>query len=314
MEVLDCGLHTGDKITVQDLLYGLMLKSGNDCAIALAEYVGNSVDNFVQIMNAKAKKLGLKKTNFVTVNGLDDDNHYTTAVELAKITDYALKNNKFKEIVGCKNYIVTINGYRKNIQNTNELLGNLNGVYGVKTGFTNGANRCLVTSIKRGNMDTICVVLGADTKKDRTRDSIKVIEYIYANYEMVDIEEYIEKGFNEWNKQNQIAVIKGQKKNLELKIAEYDVKSIPVHKEEIKDIEIKIDNLSVLNAPIEEGRKIGEIKLQVKGKARVRIDIMSSKEIKKKNIDDYFKGMLMNINYYFENFWENRSRTVLQYL
>ena len=300
MEVLDYGLHAGDKITVQDLLYGLMLKSGNDCAIALAEYVGNSVDNFVEMMNIKAKKLGLKKTNFVTVNGLDDDNHYTTALELAKMTDYALKNNKFKEIVGMKSYMVTINGQGRIIENTNELLGNLSGVYGVKTGFTNGANRCLVTSIKRDNMDIICVVLGADTKKYRSKDSIRIIEYIYSNYEMVNIEGYIEKAFKEWNENNKIAVIKGQQEYLELKMAEYDEKKIPIHKQEIKDIEIKIDNLSFLNAPIEEGRKIGEIKLQVKGNIRVEVDIVSGKNIKKKNIKNYYTEMLTNMKYYFE--------------
>lgn len=302
MEDQGYGLHAGDKITIQDLLYGLMLKSGNDCAIALAEYVGNSVDNFAQMMNLKAKELGLKRTNFVTVNGLDDDEHYTTALELAKITDYALKNNKFKDIVGCKNYTVTINGYGKNIQNTNELLGSLNGVYGVKTGFTNGANRCLVTSIKRGNMDIICVILGADTKKDRTRDSIKVIEYIYSNYEIVNVEGYVEKFFEEWNERNKISVIKGKQEYLELEIGEYNVKEIPVCKEEIKDIEIKVDNLSVLNAPIEEGKKVGEIKFKVNGKTRISIDIRSSKEIRKKNIDDYFEDMITNISYYFEDF------------
>ena len=180
------GLHTGDKITVNDLLYGLMLESGNDCAIALGEYVGNTVENFIRMMNEKSKQLGLNNTHFVTVNGLDADDHYTTAVELAKLTDYALKNEKLKNIVGTKNYTVTINGYGKAIDNTNELLGYLDGVYGVKTGFTNGANRCLVTSIKRGNMDIISVVLGADTKRDRTKDSIEIIEYAYANYKIVD--------------------------------------------------------------------------------------------------------------------------------
>ena len=139
--------------------------------------MGNTVENFVDMMNKKAKQLGLNNTNFVTVNGLDAEEHYTTAVELAKLTDYALKNDRFKNIVGTKNYTVTINGYGKAIDNTNELLGYLDGVYGVKTGFTNGANRCLVTSIKRGNMDIISVVLGADTKKDRTKDSIEIIEY-----------------------------------------------------------------------------------------------------------------------------------------
>lgn len=284
-----------------------MLKSGNDCAIALAEYVGNSVDNFVEMMNAKARELGLKKTHFVTVNGLDDENHYTTALELAKMTDHALKIEMFKNIVGCKNYTVTINGYGKTIGNTNELLGSLDGVYGVKTGFTNGANRCLVTSIKRGNMDTICVVLGADTKKDRTRDSIKVIEYTYLNYEMVNIEKNIEEAFNKWREENKIRTIKGQQEYIEVGLGKYSVKEIPVYKQDVKDIEVKIDNLLILDAPIEEGRKVGEVKLKVNGKTRICVDIRTSKEIKKKDVKYYFKEMLRDMNYYFENFLFKRN-------
>lgn len=115
-------------------------------------------------MNEKASSLGLSNTHFITPHGLDSDEHYTTAYELALLTNYALKNDIFAKIVGTQNYTVTINGYPKALKNTNELLGNLNGVYGVKTGFTNGANRCLVTSCKRNGMDIICVVLGADTK------------------------------------------------------------------------------------------------------------------------------------------------------
>lgn len=153
------GLKTNDKITIKDLLYGLLLCSGNDAAVALAETAGGDISGFSEMMNNKAKKLGLKNTNFESPHGLDSDGHYTTAYELAILSDYALKNKTFSQIVGTKNYTVTINGYPKVISNTNELLGNLNGVYGIKTGFTNGANRCLVTSCKRNDMDIICVVL-----------------------------------------------------------------------------------------------------------------------------------------------------------
>ena len=166
------GLKTGDKITIRDLLYGLLLCSGNDAAISLAETAAGSVQEFSNMMNNKAKELGLNNSHFESPHGLDSDNHYTTAYELALLADYALQNSTFRNIVGTKNYTITINGYPKNITNTNELLGSLDGVYGVKTGFTNGANRCLVTSCKRGEMDIICVVLGCDTKNFRTQDSI----------------------------------------------------------------------------------------------------------------------------------------------
>lgn len=121
------------------------------------------------MMNEKAKELSLKNTHFVTPHGLDETEHYTTAYELAKITDYALKNEKFRKIVNTKTTTISINGVPKEISNTNELLGNLNGVDGVKTGFTNNALRCLVTSTSRNGHQIICVVLGADTKKIRTR-------------------------------------------------------------------------------------------------------------------------------------------------
>ena len=142
------GLKTGDKISIRDLLYGLMLCSGNDAAVALAENCSGSIKEFSNLMNNKAEELGLNNSHFESPHGLDSDNHYTTAYELAILSDYALKDSTFFNIVGTKNYTITINGNPKNISNTNELLGNLLGVYGIKTGFTNGANRCLVTACK----------------------------------------------------------------------------------------------------------------------------------------------------------------------
>lgn len=157
------GLKTGDKISIKDLLYGLMLRSGNDAAVALAEVCAGSIVDFSNLMNKKAKWIRSCNTHFESPHGLDSDGHYTTAYELALLSDYALKNKTFLQIVGTYNYTISINGHPKSLTNTNELLGNLNGVYGIKTGFTNGANRCLVTACKRNDMDIICVVLGCDT-------------------------------------------------------------------------------------------------------------------------------------------------------
>ena len=140
----------------------------------MAEFVGGNVENFANMMNEKANELDLKNTHFVTPHGLDETEHYTTAYELAKITNYALKNKKFSQIENTKTTTININGAPKTINNTNELLGNLNGVDGVKTGFTNNAGRCLVTSTSRNGHRIICVVLGADTKKIRTRRQYKI--------------------------------------------------------------------------------------------------------------------------------------------
>lgn len=223
------GLKTGDKITVKDLLYGLMLCSGNDAAVALAEHVGGSIEDFSKLMNDKAAKLNLENTHFVTPHGLDNDEHYTTAYELALLSNYALKNKDFAQIVGTKSYTVTINNHTKTLSNTNELLGTLNGIYGIKTGFTNGANRCLVTACKRGNMDIICVVLGADTKNFRTKDSIKLIEYVFKEYEPVNLNTLIKEKFDTWQKENlnDFYIEKGRTQNICLKYEMLEHEIIP---------------------------------------------------------------------------------------
>ena len=181
----------------------------------MAECIGGNIEGFAEMMNAKAQELGLNSTHFITPHGLDMPEHYTTAFELAKMADYALNIEKFANIVNTKSITISINDRSKTLTNTNELLGNLYGVNGVKTGFTNGANRCLVTSVNRDGMSIITVVLGADTKKDRTNDSIKLIEYAYSNYEIYNLEDIINEKYNEWKQinENRIEVIKGKKEN-----------------------------------------------------------------------------------------------------
>lgn len=207
-------------------------------------------------MNKKAEELKLKDTHFVTPHGLDEDEHYTTAYELAKIADYALNIKEIAKIVKTKVYTININGYSKNIKNTNELLGYLEGVYGVKTGFTNGANRCLVTSVKRGEMNVICVVLGADTKKDRTQDSIKLIEYSFSNYQMVDLKFMIEDEFDTLVDKAKFSIVKGINNNLTIDLEEFDITLYPVHKEDIKDIKIETELRENLIAPVYKNDKI----------------------------------------------------------
>ena len=207
-------------------------------------------------MNKKAEELKLKDTHFVTPHGLDEDEHYTTAYELAKIADYALNIEEIAKIVKTKVYTININGYSKNIKNTNELLGYLEGVYGVKTGFTNGANRCLVTSVKRGEMNVICVVLGADTKKDRTQDSIKLIEYSFSNYQMVDLKFMIEDEFDTLVDKAKFSIVKGINNNLTIDLEEFDITLYPAQKEDIKDIKIETELRENLIAPVYKNDKI----------------------------------------------------------
>lgn len=294
------GLKRGDKITLNDLLYGLMLRSGNDAAVAIAEHIGGSVEGFAELMNQKAIELGLKDTHFVTPHGLDSSEHYTTALELAKLTDYALKNEKFAKIVATKSTTISINGNPRQLFNTNELLGVLNGVIGVKTGFTNGAGRCLVTETKRGDMDIIVVVLGADTKKDRTKDSIKLIEYAFANFTKVNIKGKTIEEFENWERinRNRILIIKGQKDRISLDIGKFNTEAIPV--KETDKLEITINTINQLEAPVEKNTKVGTIIIKLNDNIIDSIDIVCGEKIERKTWLDYFKENLQICRTIFE--------------
>ncbi len=289
------GLIADMNISVQDLIYGLMLRSGNDCAIALAEHIAGSVENFSVLMNEKAKELGLSNTNFVTPHGLDDANHYTTAYELGILTDYALKNEQFKSIVSTKSCTISFNGAPRTISNTNELLGNLNGVYGVKTGFTFEAGRCLVSACKRDDLDIIVVVLGANTKSIRTRDSSSLIKYIFNTYSYVNVSSTINNSFNEY--------IPFFAKNcfLEkttttpiLKLGNLNNYNFPLSNSSALELNTKIYTLNSFSPSIKKDSKIGTLELYNDDKLLCSVDILLDNELIKNNFWYYFNLIIRN--------------------
>lgn len=284
------GLKKDDKISLRDLLYGLMLRSGNDSAIAIAEHVSGSVEEFANLMNEKSQELKLKDTHFVTPHGLDDPEHYTTAYELARIADYALNNETIKKIVSSKYYTITINGYPKDLINTNELLGNLDGVYGVKTGFTNNAGRCLVTAVNRNDMDIITVVLQADTKKDRTKDSSEIIKYIYENYEKVNIKKIIDEEYEKWCQVNKgrLNIEKSRNKGINLKKTNLKDDVIIIKKCDSNNIKVTTSAVFNYAAPIKKGTIIGKMKVTIGDKIVDILDIYIENDIEKKEMWDYF--------------------------
>lgn len=292
------GISEGTKISMQALLYGLMLRSGNDCAVAIAEHIGGSVEGFAQIMNNKAKELNLKNTNFVTPHGLDSVEHYTTAYDLAILTNYALNNEKFKEIVGTKQITEQIGDYPRSMINTNELLGVVNGVYGVKTGFTGNAGRCLVTACKRNDLDIIVVVLGADTKKIRGLDSKNVIEYVFENYEMVDTESIVKEAMDDFEKVKKINILKSNDK-IKLELEERKTYRYPVNKNEISNLKTAIYCVDVINSPVLKGAKIGNLQLKSNDKILYSIDIVLSNDINRMKWNDYLNEFLINFKKYY---------------
>lgn len=180
-------LEKGEHITMENLLYGLMLQSGNDAAVAIAEAVGGSAQRFVEMMNETAvQDLGLSHTHFDNPNGLPSDTHYTTAHELALITREAVKDPKLAEIVATKNKTVPWEGrdYNREMTNHNKLLGVLDGCVGVKTGYTKAAGRCLISAVSRGGMELICVTLN---DPDDWNDHTSLHNQLFEKYHMEDI-------------------------------------------------------------------------------------------------------------------------------
>jgi len=251
------GIKKNSKLTMETLLYGLLMRSGNDCAVAIAEYISGSIPEFSKLMNQKAKDLTLNNTHFVTPHGLDATEHYTTAYDLALLTNYALKNETFSKIVNTKTTTIIMDGYEKNISNTHELLGYINGVYGVKTGFTGNAGRCLITACNRNNLDIIIVILGADTKKIRTTDTINIINYIYNNFEIVDTLSIIKKRLILPS-----IYIKNTNSLAKIYLEDKNNYNYPISKNN-KKFEIKIHLLNNQKAPLIANSKIGTIQLYV---------------------------------------------------
>ncbi len=187
VEGTSMGLREGDIVSRRDLLYGILLPSGNDAANAAAVSVSGSSSEFVAKMNKKAEELGLKNTHFVTPSGLDAEGHYTTARDLANLTAYAMKNELFREIVKCKSKQVEFGNpsYKRTLYNSNKMLSRYDGAIGVKTGFTDNARRCLVSAAERGGTTLIAVTLNAG---DDWNDHTKMLDYGFTQVKSYPLE------------------------------------------------------------------------------------------------------------------------------
>ena len=178
-------LKEGQKISVEDLLFGLMLRSGNDAAVALAISTSGSMEEFAKLMNKTAIECGATDSNFVNPHGLQDENHYTTALDLATITARAYKNQDFVRIVSSKTRKIKIDDSELVIANKNKMLKLYDGANGVKTGFTKSSGRCLVSGAKRDGMQLISVVLNCG---DMWNESIRMLDFGFDTFEMVNFE------------------------------------------------------------------------------------------------------------------------------
>lgn len=273
------GLRTGDEITVNDLMKGMLICSGNDAATAIAEYVGGSVENFCSMMNKKAMEIGAFNTHFVTPHGLDREEHYSTAYDLAIISDYALNIPYLAEIFSKKSDVITVNGNTKNIRTTNEMLSVFPGADGLKTGYTGDAGRCLITSATRDDWQIISVVLGCDTKNNRTQDSSKLLSYAFEEYKLVKINDLIKSEFV-------IYVSKSKKGKYQAFVV--DKFFFPLTSNETKELVVKYDVMQRVDATEFSDCNIGTVRVFLNDKEICELGVEISEEIHPKNMFDFF--------------------------
>ncbi len=243
-------LVEGEKLCVKDLLYGLMLRSGNDCAETLAVYCSGSIKEFAILMNETAKKIGANESNFVNPHGLHDENHYTTAYDLALISRYAMMNNDFREIVSTKvvNIPHTKREYGRHLVNKNKMLNEFEGSTGIKTGYTKKAGRCLVSSCVRDGMELICVVLNCAPMFERSKSLLSQCFNDYSNYKLVESDHIV--GFikiNNCNKEYALYVKK-------------DV-ILPLNNDEYNKIEIKYEYPESIDLIENNSNEVGYVKI-----------------------------------------------------
>ncbi len=187
------GLSAGDTVTYCDLLYGILLPSGNDAANTAAISISGSVEKFADLMNKRAEELGLNNTHFVTPSGLDADGHYTTAYDLAILTSFALENESFRKVAATKSVTLEYSGKKNYLSNHNRMLKTYNGAIGVKTGYTSKSGRCLVTAAKRENTEIIAVTLN---DRNDWADHANLLDYGFENSSEVLLEPTIPEAVN----------------------------------------------------------------------------------------------------------------------
>ena len=259
-------LKTGEVMTVQDLLYGLMLHSGNDAAVALAIYCGGTVEGFAELMNDKAHRLGMHNTHFVNPNGLDAPGHYSTARDMAKLAAYAMENPIFAKTVSTK----TVKAADRTLTNHNKLLWSLNGAEGVKTGYTKAAGRILVSSCKRDGRRLIAV-----TMNDRNdwQDHKQLMEGGFADF---SVRQLITAGECLGTAQ----VMSGEKETVQLLAAE-DFSYALTQREQP---ELVLPKPDFAYAPVVYGQEAGFAYVCLKGKAIGKIPLVYGETVEMEEI------------------------------
>lgn len=279
-------LEAGSELKVKELLKAIAIASANDAAVAMAEYTAGSTESFVNLMNEKAASLGCTNTTFKNVHGLDTEGHLTTAKDMAIMARELLKHEEiltFSSIY--EEFLNKPDGSSTWMVNTNKLIKYYNGLDGLKTGFTKNAGYCLTATAKRNNMRLISVVMNEPTTEKRSSDTIKLLNYGFANYKIKVV-------MPKDQDLGSIEIKNGKKETVGIKLTEdaTNLESISDNKKYGFNI-----NVDKIKAPIKVGDIIGKLEITIDGSVKKEIPVTVKEDVKKANIWDLYKRNLNKI-------------------
>lgn len=286
-------LESGEQLTLLDMLYGVMLISGNDATVAVAEHISGSVENFAKQMTAKAHSIGALNSNFTNSSGLPDEAHYTTAHDLAKITAYGYKNPLFTQIVSTKHKVIPWPGkdFDRDLYNENKLLWLYDGANGVKTGYTDAAGRCLVSAANREGIQIIAVVLDSEYMWE---DSIKLLDFGYSK---LTKQAFVRKD----DLLKTIAVNEGKAGQVRL-LAANDI-VLPVADNELDKFTTIIDAPSKVVAPVTVGQKLGTVRVMYDNVEVGTTDLIADRTVERKSFFKLIWGSVVSfVTFIIRNF------------
>ncbi len=274
-------LRKGEVLTMRDLLYGLMLVSGNDASVAIGEKVGGNVKNFVQLMNETAQKIGAENTHFDNTHGLDSKTHYTTAYDLALITSYAMQNPVFQEIVSTDHIKITNqDGKTRYLKNKNKLLSTLDGCNGVKTGFTDDAGRCFVGSCQRNGMTVVCVVLNCGPMFE---EASSLLNHAFEEYHLIDLT-------SGYAYKDKIKVIEGEAEYV--RIGTLGKYLYPLKTDEFKKVKYVYNIQDSIEASVSKGSEVGEVQIFIDKDLHFSEKIYTMENVRRNSIWQKLKDLI----------------------
>lgn len=277
-------LETNEVMSLEDLLKGIAVASANDACVAVAEHMCGSIEAFVELMNQRAKELGMKDTHFINCNGLDAENHHTSAHDIAIMSRELLRHKLIFNYTTI--WMDSLRDGKFQLANTNKLIRFYEGANGLKTGSTSNAGCCISATAKRDNMQLIAVVMGAENSKARFATASELLNYGFSNYSVNNFG-------NKGTEVCKVKVLNGKYNNV-VAITQNNT-DVVIKKKQKDNLKTYVNLPKSLSAPVKKGEVIGELIITLEGETLAKSNLVSDRTIRKKNAVDYFIQLFKRI-------------------